>query len=99
MRFGVENVQLQGTWRGTPFEARLAMFHGPMVDLLSATARELAPGHDVTFVVDADVASWFAGDVLDGAPAMNGQIRIDGMTNPTVAGTLTDRLRASFSLE
>lgn len=100
VRFALERVELQGTWRGTPLQAQLEAEDdggANVVDLRSAGA-ELAPGHDVTLSVSLDVGSWFAGALLDQAVASSGSIRIDEYDNTTVGQTLVSRVLGSFSL-
>ena len=82
VQLAYENVVINGTWRGTPFQVRLAMMRGFPVDLRATVGRELSVDNDVAFVVDVDVGSWFAGNLLDGAVASGGQIICDPLTNP-----------------
>jgi hypothetical protein len=101
--FSVDNrngpaVNLQGTWRGTPFVARLGAFGGNPVDVRGTVGAEIEPGRDATLSVQIDVGSWFAGNLLDQATASNGQITCDMMNNPQVAGALLMRVDQSFSL-
>lgn len=98
VQFSADNVQLQGTWRGMPFRARLAMFRGPMVDLRSATSPELGPGQDVSFSISVDPNTWFEGSLFDTAMTVNGQIFCDQQSNASVAMELTNRIGRSFSL-
>src|SRR5439155_3826993 len=96
-----ENVMLQGTWRGMPFQARLAVFRPMPVDLRSPTGKELGHDMDVTFTVGVDAGSWFAGNVLDGAspPPGGGTTLIDEQNNFGVTMELTTRVGRSFSLQ
>jgi len=93
------NVRLDGTWRGTPLHAQLASFHGPPVDLRSAAGKELSSGQNISFTVTVDTGSWFAGDLLDGAMAVNGQLVLDDQHNATIAAQVAMRIGASFSLQ
>lgn len=99
LRFVLEDVELRGTWRTTPFEAHLATFRGESVDLRAAMGKELGPGQDVEFTVTVDVERWFAADLLDAAVAAGGTITCDEQNNPMVADKLLDNLTHSFFLQ
>ncbi|MDB4966526.1 MAG: hypothetical protein JWN44_2215 [Myxococcales bacterium] len=93
------NVQLQGSWRGTPFSARVASFRPLPVDLRSATGKELAHDENVSFTVGVDVTSWFAANLLDSAAPSAGQLVIDEQNNGAVGAELMMRIGRSFSLQ
>lgn len=98
VQFSVDDTTMQGTWRGTPFVAHVGMFGGSQIDLRASVGAELDPGRDLELTVRIDVASWFDGNVLDGASAAGGQITVDMSSNPQVAGALLGRVASSFSL-
>ena len=98
VQLAYENVVINGTWRGTPFQVRLGMMRGFPVDLRATVGRVLSVDNDVAFVVDVDVGSWFAGNVLDGAVASGGQIICDPLNNPTITMEVGMRIGRSFVL-
>jgi hypothetical protein len=98
VRFKVEHTSVQGTWRGMPLSMSLESDDGTPVDLSSSAAVDVAPGHNGTFSVTLDVASWFAGQLLDGATAVSGQITVDNANNATIGSQLKSRVAASFAL-
>jgi hypothetical protein len=98
VHFGVEHTAISGSWRGVPLTVSLSSDDGTPVDLSSSAGVDVAPGHDGTFAVTLDVASWFANSILDGATAVGGQITIDRTNNPTVAAQLSSLVAASFAL-
>ena len=98
VQLAYENVVINGTWRGTPFQVRLAMMRGFPIDLRATVGRALSVDNDVAFVVDVDVGSWFAGNLLDGAVASGGQIICDPLTNPAITMELGMRIGRSFVL-
>ena len=99
VRFNLEHVAVQGSWRGAPLQVQLESDNGTPVDLSSSSGVDVAPGHDGTFAVTLDVGSWFAGQLLDGATQSQGQIVIDAANNTTVAAQLKSRVAASFTLK
>lgn len=101
VRFKLEHAAAQGTWRGMPFSYSVENDDGSRVapvDLSSRSGVDVAPGHDGTFTVTLDVASWFANAILDGATAAGGQITIGGSNNSAVAQQITARVAGSFAL-
>jgi hypothetical protein len=98
VQLSVDDVMIEGTWRGTPFTARFMMFGGAPVDLRSLSGHELTPDDDLDLIVTVDVSSWFAGNLLDSAMATGGQITCDGLNNQPVTMELIDRIRRSFAL-
>jgi hypothetical protein len=99
VRFKVEHTSAQGTWRGMPLSVSLESDDGTPVDLSSSAAVDVAPGHDGTFSVTLDVASWFAGALLDGATPVSGQITVDNGNNSAIGSQLKSRVAASFALK
>lgn len=99
LQFSVDSATIQGTWRGTPLSAEIGLFGGIPVDLRSNGGAQLGPGQDATLTVAVDVAGWFAGDVLDMAMPMGGQILCDGQHNQTVTNRLSMQVNGSFTLE
>jgi hypothetical protein len=98
VQLSVEGVMVMGSWRGTPLTARLGMFGGGMVDVRSATGADVEPSTNATLTVTIDPNQWFAGNLLDGAMTMNGQIVCDMMSNGPITGELNRRVTASFAL-
>ncbi|MCU1281855.1 MAG: hypothetical protein JWM53_5401 [bacterium] len=98
VRFSVDHTVVAGTWRGTPLQVALESDDGAAVDLRS-NGVEVTPGHDGELALGVDAGTWFAGNVLDGAPAVGGQIVVDGSHNPTVASQIISRLPGSFTLQ
>lgn len=102
VRFTVDHANVAGTWRDVPLT--IAIEGGDdggsasVVDLRSDGV-EVAPGHDGTLALGVDAGSWFAGNILDGAPAVQNQIVIDGSHNAAVAAQLLARIPASFTLQ
>lgn len=99
VRASLDHLELQGSWRGMPLHVDVEGEDHGLIDLRTASAAELAPGHDVTLDADIDVGSWFAGDLLDQATAIGGQIEIDEYVNGGVGAELVARAVASVSLE
>ena len=101
VEFEFQDVTIEGTWRGTPFRARLAGFAGRKVDL-PATPQELRSDlPPVTFALSVDVGSWFTGTdgpLLDAATASNGEIVCDDQSNTAISVALTDGVARSFSV-
>lgn len=108
VRLNVAQVNLSGSWRSTPLTIDLGRppnGMGPppgpnegLVDLRSATGKELAPGEDVAFTVDVDAPSWLDATLLDSAVAQNGEIHCNQMDNEAVAAEVMQRVLYSFSL-
>jgi hypothetical protein len=100
VQLSFEDVLIQGTWRGTPFQVRIAAFRPAPVDMRSPTGKELAHGQDVAFAVTIDANAWFAGGLLDSAtPSPGNQILIDDQNNVMIASALMMRIAQSFSLQ
>jgi hypothetical protein len=99
VQFDLLNVVMDGTWKGTPFHARLATFRPVPADARSPVAKELGPGRDVSFTVTVDEDSWFANGVLEMAMQSGGMILYDEVSNPTLSMQLLDQVRRSFKLE
>ena len=100
VRFTVDNVAMQGTWRGVPLTIQLEPLDGSsigVVDLRSSAGVEVAPGHDVTIPVVIDAASWFGGALLDSATQSSGQIVVDANNNVAIVQQLLSRIAPSFS--
>lgn len=98
VQFTVDDVDVQGSWRGTPFVAHLAPFGGSQIDLRASVGVAIEPGQDATLPVRVDPSAWFGGNVLDGATPAAGQITVDMTDNAAVAGTMLMRLEGSFFL-
>jgi hypothetical protein len=99
VQFSVDDVEIDGTWRGTPVHAMVGMFGGNQVGLRAPSGHELDEGMSVTLTVDIDVGAWFAGDVLDGASMNGGQLECDMQSAPPCAGRLSMQIDQSFTLE
>ncbi len=99
VEFVVDNISLQGSWRGTPLTAMIGMFGGIPVKLRSANGEDVGPGMNGTFTVTADPNQWFAGDLLDSAVIANGQITCDGANNMVLGMMLAGRVPPSFTLQ
>lgn len=100
VRFTVDTVSMQGTWRGVPLTIHLESGDGSqstVIDLRSSTGVEVAPGHDATIAVGIDAASWLAGGLLDSATQSSGQIVLDSSNNVALGQQLLSRLAPSFS--
>jgi hypothetical protein len=98
VRFTGDQVELEGSWRGVPLKVKLEQQgEGNPVDLRS-NGVEVAPGGVATFAISVDVASWFAGGLLDSATATQQEILVDAANNPAVAAQLAARVAASFGL-
>ena len=97
VRFSLDDLNVSGTWRGTPFTVQIDPEDQPAIDLLS-TPIDLTPGSSAEFTVSVDPAAWFGNDLLDGATVSAGQLTIDSGHNPTVAATLGSTLPDGFSL-
>jgi hypothetical protein len=94
----VEQVDINGTWRGAPLHIHVMQFGGVPVDIRSATGQELFSGDTITFPVHIDPASWFAGALLDTAtPSSTGEILCDMQNNGPVLMELTRRIDRSFT--
>jgi hypothetical protein len=99
VRCVIDRLRLEGAWRGTPLRIDVDSDDEGLVDLRTAAAQELAPGHDVAITAAIDVGSWFAGALLDQATPIAGQIFIDEYANRSVATQLAGRALASVTLE
>ena len=96
--FFCERIAIRGTWRGTPVSISIANVMGRPVGLRASMPQELGPGHDVKFDVAVDPTTWFDNELLDDATVYDGAILIDDLHNAPLAGTLGNRIGASFSL-
>jgi hypothetical protein len=99
VRFSVDKVVLEGSWRGVPLHVQLEVDNAPIVDLRSAAGVEVGPAQDVLLAIRIDGASWFAGNLLDTAVVASGEIVIDSGNNLTIGEQLLARVAASFSLD
>jgi hypothetical protein len=101
VEFHLENIDLDGTWKGVTFHARPAGFPGPKVDLRADDAQEALPDQTITFTVAVDPNAWFANAVLDGAKPATGMTEIfcDDLNNTAVAHMITTQMAGSFSLK
>ena len=98
VRAAIDHLRLQGSWRGTPLRIDVEGEDQGLIDLRTATAQELGPGHDVMLTASIDVGSWFAGALLDQATPFAGQILIDEYDNHGVGTELAARAIASVTL-
>jgi hypothetical protein len=98
VRLNVDHASVAGTWNGTPLTVSLESDDGAAVDLRS-NGVEVTPGHDGELLLGVDAGAWFAGNVLDGATVVAGQIVVDSLHNATVATQLISSIPGSFTLQ
>jgi hypothetical protein len=101
VRFNVEHLAVQGTWRNLSLSVQLDNDDSSAlpVDLSSPDGVDVTPGHDGTVTVTIDVAGWFGNALLDGATAAGGQIVVDRANNVAVAQKLRTNVATSFALQ
>ncbi len=99
VRFSVDSAVVMGSWRGTPFSVALETDDSVAAVDLRSNGVEVTPGHDGALTLGVDPGTWFAGNVLDGATPVSGQLTIDSSHNAAVAAQLTSRLAGSFTLQ
>jgi hypothetical protein len=96
--FNADNMMLRGSWRGTPLQIDVGEFGGGMVALRSRAGQDVGGSNGAHFDIVADPNAWFAGNILDQAMIVDGQIRCDLRANGDVAGALINRIAGSFSI-
>jgi hypothetical protein len=101
VRFSVDHATAAGSWRGMPLTVALEPNddNGASVVDLRSDGVEVTPGHDGELAVGVDAGAWFAGNVLDGAAPVQGQIVVDGSHNVAVASQIISSLLGSFTLQ
>ncbi len=92
----IDDVAIQGTWRGKPlvvaFEAEYLA-----VDL-RASAIEYSPTQGAKLAVQIDMNAWFDPAALDAVESDDGVLRIDAHDNEGLAADMARAIQRSFTL-
>lgn len=96
VRLDVDNAEVEGTWRGTPLHASIEPPDQSQAVDLRAAGQEVGPGMSADFPIVFDVGSWFAGNLLDSAQVVSGEIVIDETHNTALGTQIASNMVASF---